>query len=224
MRRILPLLVLALVFTGIHAQNSNWSALVDLGFANANDNFSSEDYSASDMSNLTASLGVRYMFDSRNYYVKSFGLMLKGGFTNFNGDSSSEDFQTTMYNVDLYGVVDIQNAFKIRDRNWPQNFKLYVNGGVGVGHYQLDDSSPFANVDDGYILDGDQFYTVNFGITPEYSISRKLSVYLDLTYSRFGKNDFSLDGNSNVDQADISSFEPSMLRVSFGVSYYFLDY
>lgn len=219
MKFILSLALSLFVFTNLNAQDTNWSTSFDIGFANANGAFTSN-YSASELSNLTASFGVRYMFDSRRYSLRPYGIQLKGGFTNLSGDSNSQDFETSVYHITLNGVVDIQDAFRIGDRDWPYGFNLYANLGLGVGHYTYDESAVYSDVTDGYIIDGDDFYTVNIGVTPEYNVSRNISLYLDLTYSMFGSTDFTIDGNTSVQGADVSDFDPKMFRASFGITYY----
>ena len=206
----------------IPIQDKNWSTSFDLGLARAKGSFS-PNYSSLDLSNFTASLGVRYMFDSRTEY-KPFGIQLKGGFTNLTGDSNSEDFENNVYHITLNGVIKIKDVFKVGDRDWPNGFNLYGNLGVGGSHFffpgEEDSIASLAN--DGYFLDGDDLVTLNFGIIPEYKISKDLTLHLDMTYVVFLSPHFTFDGYSKVRAVGVSDFDPKMFRASIGLTYYLL--
>ncbi|WP_127845209.1 hypothetical protein [Psychroflexus aestuariivivens] len=219
MKFIISLTLLLFVFTNLNAQDTNWSTSFDIGFANANGSFT-PNYSASELNNLTGSFGVRYMFDSRRYYLRPYGIELKGGFTNLSGDSGSEPFETSVYHITLNGVIDVQDAFKIDDRDWPYGLNLYTNLGVGAAHYTFSGDAVYSDISDGYILDGDDLITLNLGITPEFQVSRELAISLNFTYSMFASPDFTFDGNQSVQNAGVSDFDPTMFRATFGITYY----
>jgi OOP family OmpA-OmpF porin len=214
-----------LVFTNISAQRSgeveNWSTSFDLGVASSSGAYTSG-YSSSELNNFSTSLGLRYLFDSDRGRYKPYGIRLKGGFTNLTGDNDSRDFETNVYHITLDGVLNIKDLLKLRSPDWPNGFNLFVNLGVGASHYGLGDDAVYSDVNDGYILDGDDLITLNFGITPEYEISRDFSLHIDLTYSLFTNPDFSTDGNSTIESIGLSkgNFGPRMFRASIGVTYY----
>jgi len=214
-----------LVFTNISAQRSglveNWSTSFDLGVASASGAYTSG-YSSSELNNFSTSLGVRYLFDSDRGSYKPYGIRLKGGFTNLTGDSDSRDFETTVYHITLDGVLNIKDLLKLGFRDWPNGFNLFVNLGVGASHYNFGDDAVYSDVNDGFFLNGDDLITLNFGITPEYQISRDFSLHLDLTYSLFTTPDFSTDGNETIESIGLSkgNFDPRMFRASIGVTYY----
>jgi len=214
-----------LVFSNISAQRSgqaeNWSTSLELGVASSSGTYTSG-YSSSALNNFSTSIGLRYLFNSERRLYKPYGIRLKGGFTNLTGDNDSRDFETTVYHITLDGVLNIKDLLKLRSPDWPDGFNLFVNLGVGASHYELWDEARYSDVDDGYIFDGDDLVTVNFGTTAEYEISTDFSLHIDLTYSLFTTPDFSTDGNSTVESIGSSrgNFDPRMFRASIGVTYY----
>jgi hypothetical protein len=161
------------------------------------------------------------MFDSKSEY-KPFGIQLKGGFTNLSGDSNSADFENTVYHITLNGVINIKDVFKVDNSDWPSGFNIYTNLGVGGSHFSYSDEivSVGSIADDNYIFEGDDLVTLNFGITPEYEISKDFTLHLDMTYVMFLKPDFTFDGDSKVGDLDISNFDPKMFRASIGLTYF----
>ena len=220
MKKILFLFLLFSLST-VNAQNStNWSTSFDIGLTSANNAFT-DGYSASNLNNFSVSLGGRYMFNS-DKYTKPFGVQLKGGYSNLISNSGSKDFETTYYFLNLNGVVDIQEAFIIPNRNWIRNFSLYTSLGIGVSHYTFDNSAVFSEAYNSFITGGDELFSVNLGLTPEYSLSEDVSVYLDLSYNLLAGSNFTIDGNRIASDADVNvgAFDPSIFKSSIGITYY----
>lgn len=218
MKKIVLFLFLLFSLQNINAQNStNWSTSFDIGLASANGGFT-DGYSASNLDNFSVSLSGRYMFNS-DRYLRPFGVQLKGGFSNLSSNSDSQSFETKFYFLNIDGVVDIKDAFKIPDENWIKYFGLYTNLGIGIGHHTFDDSARFSGAFDSFIT-GDELFTVNLGLTPEYSISKNISIYLDLNYNLLAGSNFTTDGNRIASDLDIGAFDPSIFKSSIGITYY----
>lgn len=149
-----------------------------------------------------ANLGVRYMFNER------FGLRLDLGYNNFKNTDKSLPFKSTLYRASFEGVVNLGNILKFH--TWSKRINLLAHGGFGFSSLNI--LEPFDN-------GGDMLSTLNFGITPQYKISNRFSVFLDFSSLINFSQKYNFDGglNSATRESNISLFNTSIgLNVALG--------
>lgn len=110
------------------------------------------------------SLGARYMFNEK------FGLRLDLGYNKFSESKNTTPFSSNYYRASIEGVVNMGNILNFK--TWTNRFNLLLHGGAGVAI--LNTIAPVKTGDD-------VINTLNFGITPQFQISNRIALFLDLS-------------------------------------------
>ncbi len=149
------------------------------------------------------SLGVRYMFNEK------FGLRLDLGYNSFSEvDDTSLPFKSNLYRATIEGVVNLGNVLNFQ--TWTKRLNLLVHAGAGFS--SLNVVEPIDN--------GGQLIThLSIGITPQFKISNRFSLFLDMSeFFNYGQTD-NFDGGKNTDwrETNIAYFNTSIgLNISLG--------
>ena len=142
-------------------------------------------------------LGVRYMFSPK------FGLKLDGSFETFenNKDTDSKPFKTQQLRFGIQGVVNAARLFNIEEQIG--RLGLLIHGGFSYGRFtgKLDSGIDTDIQDNGEIIGTSNYnYTENnigvmFGVSPEFRITRKLSIIGDFSTIANFRQHFAWDGH-----------------------------
>ena len=147
-------------------------------------------------------IGYRYMFNEK------FGLRLDLGYNSFTANEDSQPFTSNYYRASLEGVVNLGSVLKFH--TWTNRFNLLAHGGVGAASLNITDP-----VDNG----GDVMFAMNFGITPQFKLNNRFSLFLDFSSLIHFYQEDNFDGgpNSATRESNISLFNTSIgLNIALG--------
>lgn len=147
-------------------------------------------------------IGYRYMFNEK------FGLRLDLGYNSFTANEDSQPFTSNYYRASLEGVVNLGSVLKFH--TWTNRFNLLAHGGVGAASLNITDP-----VDNG----GDVMFAMNFGITPQFKLNNRFSLFLDFSSIIHFYQEDNFDGgpNSATRESNISLFNTSIgLNIALG--------
>ena len=156
--------------------------------------------------NLSAELGARYMFNDR------VGLRLNAIYNNFQEGDNSPEFNSEFIQFNIDGVVNLRQLLELDD--FTQKFNLLATGGLGYGFTSFDDSSALSDANT------DNLLTANAGLIPQYKISDKFALDLNLGLSGIIRQNHTFDGNSMNNRR---GFESINYRATLGFSVYLGD-
>jgi OOP family OmpA-OmpF porin len=185
----------------------------NVGVNKPDDNFTSG-YNTSDPNtylNVNAirhyDLGVRYMF---NEY---FGLKLDAAYDIFkpeSGNNSSKDFLNRQYRLGLQGVVNLRNILDFN--SFSKRLGLLVHAGLQAS--RLDPQTrTFADLSD--LKEDNGGYM--FGITPQFKLSNRFAVTLDLTYIQNLRQNLTWGGDRAAQNRNLKA---ELINTSIGLTYY----
>jgi OOP family OmpA-OmpF porin len=146
-----------------------------------------------------ASLGVRYMFNEK------FGLRLDVGYNEFKDGKNSLPFKSNYYRTTLEGVVNAGNLLKFS--SWTNRINLLFHGGIGMS--SLRTITPIDN------LVGEPIINVTIGLTPQFKLSNRISLFLDASAIFHDHQKSTFDGANNTRDREIST---SIFNTSIGVN------
>lgn len=153
-------------------------------------------YSASPLGQ--GNVGVRYMLNNK------FGLRFDIGFSKFNESKGTPAFDANYYRASMEGVVNIGNVLNFN--SWSKRINLLLHAGGGFS--SLNTLSPTINGGDGMV-------NLLVGLTPQFKISDKISVFADFSsIIHFGQEN-SIDGGPNPTFRETNV---SMFNTSIGVN------
>jgi OOP family OmpA-OmpF porin len=139
-----------------------WSLEAQVGFNNPVNPMASG-YDASSLGPFHTGLGVRYMLNPK------FGLRLQTGYDQFRNSGSSLHFSTNYFRTSVEGVVNAGNVFRFYD--WSKRFGLLLHAGFGYSVMKGHSDYP----------GNDQMLHVLAGITPQFRLSDRWVISLDVT-------------------------------------------
>lgn len=185
---------------------NRWSIDAGVGLNNPILNFT-PGYNTSLFNIGKAEVGVRYMFNSY------FGLRADLTFNRFQDSPDSPHFATNHGRFAIDGVLSISNAFRFYE--WTDRFGLLAHAGVGVGRTKPEGFPLFiAPVNKS---GSERIGIVSFGVTPQFKISPKLSLHLDVAMVLQAKTHYTFDWMST---AELGGFNSRFFEGSIGMSYY----
>jgi hypothetical protein len=201
MKKILTLLILTSSMSfGQEVNINKWSIDGAFGFNNSIKPFS-HGYGNNYVNLYSLSGGARYMFNN------NFGVKADLGFDKFRNGKTSLDFSSTLLKGSFKGVMDLGNILDFYTFTPSLSFITY--GGFGFGALSGEE---FA------ILKGaDNLYFLTVGFMPQYRINDKMSLYLDATLSRHGKQNRTFDFNGINPAENESAVNGNLL---IGMSFY----
>ncbi|APZ44936.1 cell envelope biogenesis protein OmpA [Polaribacter reichenbachii] len=149
------------------------------------------------------SMGFRYMFNEK------FGLRLDLGYNSFSADeNSTADFKSNYYRASLEGVVNLGNLLNFK--SFTNRFNLLAH--VGAGAASLNVTEPTDN-------GGDLMYVMNVGLTPQFKLSNRFSIFLDFNSLIHYNQEDNFDGGANTSgrESNISLMNTSIgLNIALG--------
>jgi len=207
---VLSLFIISLSYSQQEEKESNpdeisynkWSVDFGVGVNKPTRIFSSGYYTGT-FENISAELGARYMFNDR------LGIKLNAIYNNFQEGDNSPEFSTDFIQFNIDGVVNLRQILKLDD--FTQKFNLLATGGLGYGFTSFDDNAVLSDAN------ADNMLTANAGLIPQYKISDKFAIDLNLGLSGLIRQDHALDGNSMVNGL---GFDGINYRATLGFSVY----
>ena len=168
-------------------------------------------YHADALDNISAELSARYMFNDK------FGLRLGAVYNNFQEGDNSLEFDTDFTHVNLDAVLNLGTILNFRD--FSDRFGLLFSAGLGYGTVTYNESSTLPE------NDTDNLLTLNGVLTPQYRLSDKLALNLNLGVAGLTdvesidvtKPDNTLDGNGVV---GTPGFTGANFRATLGLTVY----
>jgi OOP family OmpA-OmpF porin len=192
--------VLLLSVTSVFAQEdfNKWSIDFGAGVNKATEPYTTG-FDQNQISDLAVEVGARYMFNDR------FGLRADFGYADIKSSNSSiADFQSEFMRFGIQGVANIGTLLNFRD--FTNRFNLLGHAGVTYGR----NDTEFAS-------ETDQFVGITAGITPQFKITERFALNLNLTAMAFDSADLTWDGaSSGVRQG----FDHNMFTATLGLSVY----
>ncbi len=171
MKKLILTLLIAGAFTTMSAQtgiekstNDNynkWSVELAAGFNKPQRPMTSGYYTTL-ISPYVADFGIRYMFNNK------FGLKADLGLNSFEGKSSSKDFSTKYYRVDLQGVANLGRIMSFE--TWTKSIGLLGHAGFGLA--QLEDQNSALK---------DRMGNFMAGVTGQIKLSDRVALTGDFT-------------------------------------------
>lgn len=143
-------------------------------------------------------LGVRYMLNNR------FGLRVDLGYSKFSELKGTIPFSSNYYRFSVEGVVNVGNILNFD--SWTKRINLLLH--TGGGFSSLNTLKPTVNGGDGMV-------NILLGLTPQYKINDKISVFADLSSIVHFFQENSIDGGSNPTARETNV---SMFNTSLGVN------
>ncbi len=145
-----------------------------------------------------ANLGLRYMANEK------FGVLLDIGYNEFQEGDNSLPFRANYYRASLQGVVNAGNLLKFS--TWTNKFNLLLHSGFGLSTIKT--LTPIAQ-------SGESVMNYIIGVSPQYKLSNRVSLFLDVTGILHNQQNNNYDGAVNLDKRGIST---SIVNSSIGVS------
>lgn len=155
-------------------------------------------YSTGALSLGQANIGLRYMFNEK------FGLRLDLGYNEFKEGDNSLPFRANYYRSSLEGVINAGNLLKFS--SWTKKFNLLFHG--GVGYSTLKTISPIDT-------SGDPLLNFIVGFTPQFKLSDRISLFVDMSTIFHDYQVNTYDGAANTRDREISA---SLFNTSLGVN------
>ena len=156
-------------------------------------------------------VGVRYMLTPK------FGLKGNLAYNTYTeNDNSTLPFKTTQFSLAFQGVINAARVFDFKEES---RFGLLLHGGI----YAASITSKTKNIYDETlaVIPNGYYNAVEYhggfvgGITPQYRISDKLALFLDISMYYNYRQHMNWDGTENVSK-DLTG---KYTNLSFGVSY-----
>lgn len=148
-----------------------------------------------------ASLGVRYMFNTR------FGLKLDLGYNSIKEGKDSPEFKSNYYRSTLEGVVNLGNVLHFQ--TFTNSFGLLLHG--GVGYSQLRPKEPIDR------SSTDQMLNVMAGLTPQVKLGNRVALKGDVSIIGNIRQDYTWDGTETTRIRDIDG---NLFNFSLGLNIY----
>lgn len=186
-----------------HNTYNKWTIEAVAGMAKGTKPYSSGYYSSNPDKVLGSfdfnsfGLGVRYMFSPK------FGLKIDGNFETFenNKDTDSKPFKTQQLRFGIQGVINAARLFNIEEQIG--RLGLLIHGGFSYGRFtgKLDSGIDTDIQDNGEIIGTSNYnYTENnlgvmFGVSPEFRVTKKISIIGDFSTIANFRQHFAWDGH-----------------------------
>ncbi len=144
-------------------------------------------------------LGVRRMFNEK------FGLRVDLGYNEFKEGDNSLPFRSNYYRASLEGVVNAGNLLNFS--SWTKRFNLLFHGGAGLSYLRT-----ITPIDNG---SAEPILNLIVGFSPQYKISNRISLFLDVSTIFHDYQDFTYDGASNTAAREMTG---SIINTSIGIN------
>lgn len=109
---------------------------------------------------------VRYMFNSK------FGLSANMGYNSISPISDALDTRSSLLTSNIQGVINLTDVLSFE--TWTNHIGLQLHGGAGLSKlWSADQGAKYG--------DGDGFYNFTLGISPQFKLGSRVSLFLDLS-------------------------------------------
>jgi hypothetical protein len=144
------------------------------------------------------------------YMLKpNFGLMLLGGFNSF----LTKDGGTTKTNIGNASIEAVYDISKLLYKK-QTNFSFLIHAGPGIATMWNKDNQ-VSNPMDPYIKNQDEIVNLNFGFTPQFSLSSHWDINMDLSYT------YNFEQNRTFNYIKSSSKTAMLYNLTLGFNYKF---
>lgn len=195
---------------------NQWSLEFDAGINKPTRNFTSGYYTGYlDGYHLNGAL--RYMFNPK------IGIGGNLTFGSIESHENSRDFSSNYIGLNLQTYVNLGRILKFEE--FAERLSLQFHGGIGYLNLYFDSNSPFSGVDDGFsFTKGDDLGVFIAGLRPQYKLSRKFALFLDVTVNGTFRQNINYDGFSGESDAAraarFDKLQSPLYTASIGVSFY----
>lgn len=145
-----------------------------------------------------ANVGARYMVNEK------FGLRLDLGYNNISEGDGYNSFQSDYYRGTLEAVINAGNLLNFK--SWTNSFNVLVHGGGGISRLYANEPIDQPT---------DKMLHVMAGVTPQYKLSNRVSLFLDVTGISNFYQSLSFDGTVPTSRKGISG---GIVNYSLGVN------
>jgi OOP family OmpA-OmpF porin len=215
-KAVLPLLLLCLS-TGLKAQEATttensatekpaqdynkWTLELGGGI-NTAANPLSPGYDISSFNFFSANFSARYMFNTK------FGLKLGVTYDELNNNENTPEFKTNAQGVSLQGVVNLGRILEFQ--TWTNRLNILGHTGVGVGRFKSDREQRYY----------DHLGTFLIGLTGEFKISPRVSLFGDFTMNNNYSQQRTWDGGPYADNTNGNSqgFDSTLYQATVGLT------
>ncbi len=160
--------------------------------------------------------GVRYMINNK------FGIKLDGAFDKIAPEkgNGSFDFESRQIRVGFQGIVNVRNLLNFD--SWTKRFGLLGHAGIQVSYFDpifrnLDYNDSSRQDLDGLNEDNGGFI---FGLTPQYRLTSRLILNLDVSFLVNTRAHLTWDGTPNTVGDFTNNLNSSMVNTSLGLTYF----
>ena len=199
-KRILisAILTILISLSSVFAQDNNYNHWSLEGKFGLNRVFSpfTNGYSTNFIGLFHADLGTRYMMNNK------FGMQLDLGYDQIKNSKGSPAFNTNYMRATMQGVINLGNVFEFND--WTKCVSLLAH--AGVGYSMLQNKSDLVH-----------FGHAVMGLAPQFKITERFSMNIDLSLTGTFSQPKSYDFNSNP---GVDGFDGYILTGSVGFSIY----
>lgn len=193
-----------------------WSLALDAGINKPTRNFTTGYYTGLfDGYHLNGTL--RYMFNHK------IGIGGNLSFGRIEPGSNSLPFGSEYISVNLQTYVNLGRILKFED--FAERLNLQFHAGMGYMNLYFDDISPFSDINDGFsFTTGDDLAVVMAGLRPQYKLSSKFALYLDVSVNGTIRQNMTFDGFTNESDTQrpqrFDQLQAPMYTTSLGLQFY----
>lgn len=200
MKNLITFVATVAIILGVQAQDYNkWSLDVKAGMNKPVTSFSmTPGYRTTTPSIGNIGAGFRYMFNNK------FGIRLGADYNSFKNADDSKKFKASSIDINLQAVNNMGRVMNFE--KWTKNFTLLTHFGVGVGLLSGDK-----------LTEMDQVVSLHAGITPQFKLSKKMSLYLDVAVQMNGMQDKTFDTYSKANGIGLQGFN---YTAALGLNFY----
>ena len=193
-----------------------WSLALDAGINKPTRNFTTGYYTGLfDGYHLNGTL--RYMFNHK------IGIGGNLSFGRIEPGSNSLPFGSEYISVNLQTYVNLGRILKFED--FAERLNLQFHAGMGYMNLYFDDISPFSDINDGFsFTTGDDLAVVVAGLRPQYKLSSKFALYMDVSVNGTIRQNMTFDGFTNESDTQrpqrFDQLQAPMYTTSLGLQFY----
>ncbi|TRX20901.1 hypothetical protein FNW25_13980 [Flavobacterium franklandianum] len=188
-----------------------WSIDIGTGISNGTRPYSDGYYKSINNQLFNGFIFNNYMVGVKYNFSEIVGVKMDVAFDRFinSKETKSKPFEVAQYRTSIQAVFNL-NSF-IKSVNYVSRFNLLFRGGLHLAILK-----PIAADYNNKVSNGDNYAGVVIGITPTVRISKKTSIFFDVSsYSNYGQN---LTWNGKHSEVS-NNTEGHMYSATFGLSF-----
>lgn len=194
---------------GTEVDNRKWSIEVGTGISNGTMPYTDGYYTSIDNQLFKGIIFNTYSLGASYQFSKIVGLKMDVAFDRFinSPETKSEPFEAAQYRSSVQTVFNLNSFFKPFNNSSRSNVLLHAGVNIAL-------MSPIKGDYDNVVSDNDIYGGIVFGLTPTLKVSKKTSIFLDVSY--YNNYDQSLTWNG---KDAVNNDEGNMYSVTFGLSF-----